>query len=256
MPAGWYDDPRGVARLRWWDGSLWTEHGHGPAAVALRGGIVAIVVLVVVRISSELLVRPLSDTAAPLWLVAVAFYVVVYGVMTATAMRWLRPSVDWRRWLRREVDRSDLWRGALVWLSTIAVGVVAAIVIQVTRLPMRSNGDVLYSYRERNLALFAISAIAAIVVAPVVEELYFRALVQRGLASRLRAWQAIVVQGSVFGVYHVIPRFGWANVGLVLVLSCYGWAFGAWAQHTGRVGPTMVGHAIVNGIAVLVAYLS
>ena len=60
MPAGWYDDPRRVARLRWWDGSIWTEHGHGPAAVAMRGGLVAIVVLVVVRISSELLVRPLS----------------------------------------------------------------------------------------------------------------------------------------------------------------------------------------------------
>jgi uncharacterized RDD family membrane protein YckC len=25
-PAGWYADPRGEARLRWWDGSAWTEH--------------------------------------------------------------------------------------------------------------------------------------------------------------------------------------------------------------------------------------
>ena len=24
--AGWYADPRGQARLRWWDGSAWTEH--------------------------------------------------------------------------------------------------------------------------------------------------------------------------------------------------------------------------------------
>ena len=24
--AGWYDDPQGQARLRWWDGSNWTEH--------------------------------------------------------------------------------------------------------------------------------------------------------------------------------------------------------------------------------------
>ena len=24
---GWYDDPRGEARLRWWDGQQWTEHG-------------------------------------------------------------------------------------------------------------------------------------------------------------------------------------------------------------------------------------
>jgi len=26
--AGWHPDPRGQARLRWWDGSQWTEHTH------------------------------------------------------------------------------------------------------------------------------------------------------------------------------------------------------------------------------------
>lgn len=25
-PSGWYADPRGEARLRWWDGGAWTEH--------------------------------------------------------------------------------------------------------------------------------------------------------------------------------------------------------------------------------------
>jgi hypothetical protein len=26
LAAGWYDDPRGEARLRYWDGQTWTEH--------------------------------------------------------------------------------------------------------------------------------------------------------------------------------------------------------------------------------------
>lgn len=26
IQQGWYDDPQGVARLRWWDGQQWTEH--------------------------------------------------------------------------------------------------------------------------------------------------------------------------------------------------------------------------------------
>jgi hypothetical protein len=28
-PAGWYDDPTGAARKRYWDGSRWTEHTDG-----------------------------------------------------------------------------------------------------------------------------------------------------------------------------------------------------------------------------------
>jgi hypothetical protein len=29
FPAGWYADPHGEARLRWWDGSTWTGHVSG-----------------------------------------------------------------------------------------------------------------------------------------------------------------------------------------------------------------------------------
>lgn len=30
VEAGWYDDPEGSARLRYWDGTDWTEHFHEP----------------------------------------------------------------------------------------------------------------------------------------------------------------------------------------------------------------------------------
>ncbi|MDA8311806.1 MAG: DUF2510 domain-containing protein [Actinomycetota bacterium] len=26
VPAGWYQDPHDPARVRWWDGTKWTEH--------------------------------------------------------------------------------------------------------------------------------------------------------------------------------------------------------------------------------------
>lgn len=29
-PAGWYPDPAGGARLRWWDGLDWTDHWRAP----------------------------------------------------------------------------------------------------------------------------------------------------------------------------------------------------------------------------------
>ena len=31
VAAGWYPDPAGSARSRWWDGTQWTEHYYDPA---------------------------------------------------------------------------------------------------------------------------------------------------------------------------------------------------------------------------------
>ncbi len=39
VPAGWYPDPAGGPRSRWWDGTQWTEHYQDPytaAAVTLK----------------------------------------------------------------------------------------------------------------------------------------------------------------------------------------------------------------------------
>ena len=32
VPAGWHQDPWGLASLRWWDGAIWTGHVSGPPA--------------------------------------------------------------------------------------------------------------------------------------------------------------------------------------------------------------------------------
>ena len=254
-PAGWYDDPHRRSELRWWDGGTWTDHEHGAAAgpVPLRAALAGVAVLVVVRVMVELALGSLRDDVVPVWLVAVGFYIVVFGSMVVTARRGLDPAGQSWRWLRRQLRVVDIGWGVVVWLSVMAAAVAAVSLIHGVGLPFRSNGDVVRDYRDRYLPLFVVTSIAAVIVAPIVEEVFFRGLLLRGLLSRVPAWAAVVLQGLLFGLYHVIPGYGRANLGLVLVLSAYGVVFGGWVRHTGRLGPTIVGHAITNSVVVLIA---
>jgi hypothetical protein len=59
---------------------------------------------------------------------------------------------------------------------------------------------------------------------------------------------AIALQGVLFGVAHFDPVRGSGNVGLVMVLSGVGIAFGTSAYLTHRLGPTVIAHAIFNGV--------
>ena len=57
----------------------------------------------------------------------------------------------------------------------------------------------------------------------------------------------------LFGVAHVDPSRGTGNIGLALVLSSVGVALGVVAYALRRIGPTIVAHAIFNGVVMAVA---
>jgi membrane protease YdiL (CAAX protease family) len=63
---------------------------------------------------------------------------------------------------------------------------------------------------------------------------------------------AIGLQGVLFGVAHVDPVRGVGNVGLALVLSGVGVAFGVSAYLARRLGPTVIAHAIFNGVVMAI----
>ena len=92
----------------------------------------------------------------------------------------------------------------------------------------------------------------AVVAAPIVEEMIFRGLMLRGLLSRMSAWLAVGVQGLLFGAVHVDPVRGIGNIGLALVLSAVGVVFGGAAYLLRRIGPTILAHAIFNGVVMVI----
>ena len=63
----------------------------------------------------------------------------------------------------------------------------------------------------------------------------------------------IGVQGALFGLAHFDPVRGTGNIGLILVLGSVGCVLGGAAYLFRRIPPTMIAHAILNGIAMAIA---
>jgi uncharacterized protein len=95
--------------------------------------------------------------------------------------------------------------------------------------------------------------VIAVVAAPVIEEIVFRGVVMRGLLSQYRAVTAVGLQGVLFGLAHFDPIRGVGNIGLILVLSSVGCVLGGAAFLIRRLAPTMIAHAMINGIAMALA---
>lgn len=146
---------------------------------------------------------------------------------------------------------SDLGWGPLIWICTIIVQVAVGAIVLALDIPLSNNTDDIGDLTVDRTYAVAI-VIAAVVAAPVVEELVFRGLVMRSLLSRTSVAVAIVVQGVLFGVVHIDPVRGVGNIGLAVILSCVGISFGTAAYLLRRIGPTMVAHAIFNGVVMIV----
>ena len=256
-PAGWYPDPQG-GPLRYFDGRAWAprtaafavreDHPSLPLGAALG----ALAVLVVSLLAGKLLVEALIGQDWPLIVYVVILATIGYGPSLVwgahVRRRWGAgqvASIGWRfRW-------SDLGWGPLTWLAAIAVQTAIAALILAFHIPLSSNVDSAGDL-EADRAYLIATAIAAVVAAPIIEEIIFRGLVLRGFLSRMRPVVAIGLQGVLFGIAHVDPVRGWGNVGLALVLSGVGVTFGVSAYVTRRLGPTVIAHAVFNGVVLAI----
>jgi len=97
---------------------------------------------------------------------------------------------------------------------------------------------------------FVVAVLAATVIAPLVEEVFFRGLLLRavrGSTPRQAAWLAVIVSAALFASLHVIVASGPAEA-LVTGLGTFlvGLATGTAVVLTGRLGPAIVTHIVFN----------
>jgi membrane protease YdiL (CAAX protease family) len=139
-----------------------------------------------------------------------------------------------------------------VWLSCLGAEIVLAIIIQVTKIPLKNNTEGIGDLRADRGYVIAL-LVLAVVAAPVFEEIVFRGVVLRGLLTHMGPVAAITVQAIVFGLAHFDPVRGTGNIGLIIVLSGVGAVLGGAAYLFRRIGPTIIAHACLNAVAMTIA---
>ena len=98
--------------------------------------------------------------------------------------------------------------------------------------------------------------VVACIGAPIVEELFFRGLLQNRLVERYGLGVGLPIASVLFGAAHLV---GWEGFPTIVnawaVTFGGGLVLGAVYHYARRLGPAMVGHALFNGVALLLLWV-
>ncbi len=234
-------------------GALESARTRPLATLPLRAALGAIVVLSASLLASKFVLDSVVGFGWP-----VAVYVAILAAIGyGPSVWWCRDAS--RRWGSGDLgpdigltpEFADLGWGPVIWLGAIAAQVAVGAIVIALGLPLVGNTEGIEEISADRTYVVSL-VITAVIAAPVVEEMVFRGVVMRGLRSRMRMTAVVVTQGLLFGIAHVDPVRGVGNVGLVLVLSGVGIAFGVAVALLGRIGPSIVAHALFNGAVLLI----
>lgn len=159
----------------------------------------------------------------------------------------------WKRGLRSEdlgfvPPRS--WRpAAIAWAGSYGIlasyGILLLVLDRIgVNVSAISDANPLPPDLFQNPQAFLLFSLAVIVVAPVSEELFFRALLFRGLRGYWRQGPSLLVSGLAFGLFHINPA-------VLLPFTFIGMLFGWANEQTGSLWTSIAAHAAINGVSLL-----
>lgn len=268
-PPGWYGDPWRIAPWRWWDGYRWAPYvfpppvpppvrppppepkgpgikGGGIAAIGIGVGLagsIAVAVAFAIRSTGHF------DVRNP-WFVLTSQCALWAGMVGATIV------ASWRngtRSLARDYGlswprRGDVWKGVV---GGIAGRLPPTLVLVAIVLADRGfnvpnpAGHRINGLTPEGTAGWVVVTLIAVVGAPVVEELFFRGLVQGAFTRRIGAVPALFVTALIFSMAHILNEGPFAP----FVLFPGAVVLGYLRHRYGRLAPGMVAHATFNSIA-------
>jgi membrane protease YdiL (CAAX protease family) len=140
--------------------------------------------------------------------------------------------------------------GAVTFLVVMPLVVVSEViwgyVLTSMGLPME-NQDLMDLLQKTSSAWLVVSLVAiATLVAPVAEELIFRAGLFRYLRTRAPRWAAILATSVLFGALHVHWGGKFEGLPSLVPLTVLAAVFCVAYERTGLIGTTIVAHALFN----------
>lgn len=282
-PANWYPDPSGVAELRYWDGRSWTATvsvgGHmferampPPPPPPLQQPYV---------VSPP---RPEPQPRLPGRAAVIALVGFVLGLTASIVLSLLGAAVGLPRVVRLLMGQAGLWTGlfgaclvvsrrfgsghvardfglVVAWsdigwgLLMSLAGRIAVAIAVIPFLPFQrlvGGNDEVFRVFRTDTASFVVVALLAVVGAPIVEELFFRGVLQGAFLDRMGTVGAVALSSVLFGLAHFNPILGLANVTVIAAVTAAGVVFGITVRLR-RLGSSVFAHAFFNMVAVGVA---
>lgn len=270
LATGWHPDPFGRFAFRWWDGGAWTSSvtnggatgtslDPGPVETAeppspgLRGGTRTALAGYVAGVGLSVLVDRATSgrtAAAELAMSSMALWV---GLLGAVAV------ISWRRGTRSVVQDVGLrfrWSDLGFGLAGAIAGRVAA-GIAILPLPLldpdfgEGNDRSVLEPATVDGRSWLILVLVVCVGAPLVEEIFFRGLLQNRLVDRLGLVGGIGLTSLLFGAAHLIGWQGPITFVYAWAVAAGGVVLGAVYHYARRLGAAIVAHALFNAVAVI-----
>jgi membrane protease YdiL (CAAX protease family) len=274
-PPNWYPDPWHIAPWRWWDGSQWTPiisgpygeawplpmpvappfvpkgpgiKGGGVAAIGAGAGLLGTIAVAVAYAAGS--PGPIQGNN-PWYLLAsqLALWVGFVGAVMVASRRNGTGSLSadyGLSWPRLK----DWWLGFLgSWVGRIfpLILLVCIILTGADFGNSNSTSPKILGMTPSGTAGWVVLIVLPVFGAPLVEELFFRGLLQGAFTRRIGSIPALFVTAIIFSCAHIL------NEGILapIVLFPMALVLGYLRHRTGRLAAGMVAHAFFNASLLL-----
>jgi uncharacterized protein len=268
-PPNWYPDPWAIAPWRWWDGRQWTPVIYGPygeawpltpASVPFEpkgpgikgGGIAAVGAGVGVFGTVVVVIAFLAATSGHLnandpWYLLTSQLALWVGFLGAVVVA---SRTNGTRSLGRDYGLSlprwgDLWKGLTGGIVARVLPFIFLVIVVLAGNGFNQPNSVapkVLGTTPQGTSGWAIVIVLSVIGAPLVEELFFRGLIQGAFTRRIGAVPSIFVTALIFSVAHVFSEGAFAP----LVLFPAALVLGYLRHRTGRLAAGMIAHATFN----------